>query len=327
MFKDLKNVILIVLLLFIGGSVGYSLIEDWNLFDSLYMTIITVSTTGYEEVFPLSTTGRVFTMILVIFGISFLFYALGNLNVFLFERNIFRNKKMQNRINRLSGHYIICGYGRIGKKIAQELEKRNKRFVVIEINDLHLHDIQESYLYLQADATEDQNLIKAGIENAVGLVAVMGSDASNMFTTLSARGLNNKLKIIAQAEEENSRQKLEKAGADRVILPYEIGGYRIIQALLRPTVLEYMDEIFSRSDIGLEFEEIKISENSEIANKSLADLSLRRELNIIIVGIYRAGTKWIYNPRSDAQLHAGDILIAIGETNDLSKMQKLAGIQ
>jgi voltage-gated potassium channel len=314
-------------MLFIGGSIGYSVIEDWNLFDSLYMTIITVSTTGYKEVFPLSMMGKIFTMFLVIFGISFLFYALGKLNIFLFERNIFRNKKMQTRINRLNMHYIICGFGKIGKKIAQELENRNQKFVVIESDDIHLQDIQESYLYLHADATEDQSLIKAGIERAAGLVAVMGSDASNMFTTLSARGINNNLKIIAQAEEENSRQKLLKAGADRVILPYEIGGYRIIQALLRPTVLEYMDEIFSRTDIDLEFEEIKIAENSAIMDKTLADLSIRRELNIIIIGIYRAGTEWIYNPKSDAQLHAGDILIAIGEKDDLTKMQKLAGHQ
>jgi voltage-gated potassium channel len=325
MIKEFKNIIITILFLFIGGSVGYSLIEKWDFFDSLYMTIITVSTTGFQEIYPMSIPGRIFTMFLIIMGISFLFYALGNLNVAIFERNIFRNKKMQNRISKLDGHYIICGFGKIGKKVAQELKSRKKDFVILEINELHLKDIPENYLYLHADATEDQNLIRSGIEQAAGLVAVMGSDASNVFTTLSAKGLSPGIKIIAQAEEENSREKLIKAGAERAILPYEIGGYRIIQALLRPTVVEYMDEIFSRSDIGLEFEEIKIAEKASIIDKTLADLSLRSELNVIIIGIYRSGTKWIYNPRSDTKLHAGDILIVIGETNDLAKMEKQAG--
>lgn len=325
MFKDLKNILLIVLVLFLGGSLGYSLIEGWQFIDSLYMTVITLSTTGYREILPLSDTGRIFTMFLIIIGISFLFYALGNLNVVLFERNIFRNRKMQKRIEKLSQHYIICGFGKIGKKIAHELDRRNKGFVIIEKEESHIQDIPENYLFLHADATEDQILERAGILEAAGLVAVMGSDASNVFTTLSARGLKSDLKIIAQAENENSREKLIKAGADRVVLPYEIGGYRVIQALLRPTVVEYMDEILSRSDMGLEIEEIPISEGSNYSGKSLENLNIRRELDVIIIGIYRAGTEWIYNPKSNTELHPGDILIVIGETNDLAKMQKLAG--
>jgi voltage-gated potassium channel len=324
MIKELKNVILTVLFIFIGGTIGYSLIEKWDFLDSLYMTIITVSTTGYEELYPMSTLGRIFTMILIIMGISFLFYAIGNLNVVIFERNIFRNKKMHNRIDNLESHYIICGFGKIGKKVAQELKNRKQDFIILEIDEAHLKDIPEGYLYLEADATEDQNLVKAGITKAKGLVAVMGSDASNVFTTLSAKGLNQNIKIIAQAEEEKSREKLLKAGANRAVLPYEIGGYRIVQALIRPTVLEYMDELFSRSDIGLEVEEVAIAATSILIDKSLADLSFRSEINVIVIGIYRSGTEWIYNPRSDTRLHVGDILIAIGETNDLIKMKQLA---
>ena len=189
MFKDIKNIILILLVLFLGGSIGYSLIEGWDFIDSVYMTVITLSTTGYREILPLSVTGRIFTMLLIIIGVSFLFYALGNLNVVLFERNIFRNRKMQKRIEKLEQHYIICGFGKIGKKIAHELDRRKKDFVIIEKDEIHLQDIPENYLFLHADATEDLNLERAGIKEAVGLVAVMGSDASNVFTTLSARGL------------------------------------------------------------------------------------------------------------------------------------------
>lgn len=324
MIKELKNIIFTVLLIIVGGSVGYSLIEGWDFIDSLYMTIITVSTTGFEEIYPMSTLGRIFTMFLVIMGISFLFYAIGNLNVAIFERNIFRNKSMQNRIDRQEGHYIICGFGRIGKRVAQELQSRKQAFVILESDEIHLKDVPEDYLYLEADATEDQNLIKCGIEKAKGLVAVMGSDAANVFTTLSAKELNPGIKIIAQADEEKSKEKLKKAGANKAILTYEIGGYRIVQALLRPTVLEYMDEVFSRSDIGLEIDEIKIAEGSPIIDKTLADLSLRSELNIIIIGIYRSGTEWVYNPGSETKLHAGDTMIAIGETSDLLKMEEQA---
>ena len=211
MIKELKNIIVTVLLIFVGGSIGYSLIEKWDFLDSLYMTVVTVSTTGFEEIYPMSVMGRIFTMFLIIMGISFLFYAIGNLNVAIFERNIFRNKKMQNKISKLDNHYIICGFGKIGKKVAQELYSRKKDFVVLEVNELHLKEIPEEYLYLQADATEDQNLIKSGIDKAIGLIAVMGSDANNVFTTLSAKGLNPDIKIIAQAEEEKSREKLKKA--------------------------------------------------------------------------------------------------------------------
>ena len=312
-----------VLLLFVGGTIGYALIEGWNFFDSLYMTIITLSTTGYREIRPLSHGGRIFTMILIILGVSILFYVIGNLNIVLFERNFFRNRKMQSRINKLNDHYIICGFGRMGKKIATELERRKKPFVIIEKMEA-VSEASENYPYIQGDATEDANLINAGIERAKGLVAVLGDDASNVFTTLSARVLNPALKIIAKAEEESSREKLLKGGANRVVLPYEIGGFRVSQALLKPTVMEYIDEIFSRGDIGLDIEEVKLSEQSKLIGKSVRESGLRSDLNIIMIGISRASGEWIYNPRPDTVLEANDILIVIGGTDELLKFEKMA---
>jgi len=322
MIKEFRKPILIILLLFFSGSIGYSILEGWGLLDSLYMTIITLSTTGFREIRPLSIAGRIFTMALIIVGISILFYVLGKINTEIFEGNIFRGRKMQKKITSLQKHYIICGFGRIGKKICLELEKRNKSFIVIE-NDKDRLELCKDYLYIYGDGTEDENLIKAGIERALGLVAVLENDASNVFVVLSARGLNHKLKIIARAEEESSREKLLKAGADRVILPYEIGGFRFTQALLKPTVLEYFDEVFSRSDLGLEIEEIKISEGSSIIGKSLSESGIRGKLNIIIIGIYRSGGDWIYNPRSDTKLSLDDTLIVIGETHELQQLQEI----
>jgi voltage-gated potassium channel len=323
MSKEMKNVLLMVILLFFLGITGYSLIEDWNLLDSLYMTVITLSTTGYKEIYPLSNSGRVLTMILIIFGITIFLYALREFNLLLFEGKFFQERKMQKKINQLENHYIICGYGRMGTKIAQELYKRKTPFVILE-KDLENPEYLENYQYISGDATEDENLIKAGIKNAKGLVSVLSSDIANTFTTLSARGLNPSLKIIARAEEESSKEKLLKAGANRVVLPYEIGGYRITQALLRPTVVDFIDEVFSRSDLGLEIEEVKIKMDSKLNGKSISDSKIRSDFNTIIVGIYRTSGKLIYNPGSDTMIEEGDNLIVIGERKKLNKLQEKA---
>jgi voltage-gated potassium channel len=287
------------------------------------MTVITLSTTGYKEVFPLSWAGKVLTMVLIIFGITIFLYALREINLLLFEGKFFQERKMQKKINELENHYIICGYGRMGTKIAQELRKRNKPFVILE-KDLDNPENLENYQYINGDATEDENLIKAGILKAKGLVSVLSTDIANTFTTLSARGLNPSLKIIARAEEESSKEKLIKAGASRVVLPYEIGGYRITQALLRPTVVDFIDEVFSRSDLGLEIEEVKIKKSSNFNGKSIAESKIRSDFNTIIVGIYRESGKLIYNPGSETMIEEGDDLIVIGEREKLDKLQEKA---
>jgi len=319
MFNEFKNIIFVIALLFLFGSIGYSLIEGWDFLDSVYMTIITLSTTGFKEIKPMSDMGKIFTMALIVFGISILFYAISNLNIVLFERNIFKEKKMQKKIKNLKNHYIICGFGRMGHKIAQELEKRKKQFVIIEKDEQNINH-ENGFNHILGDATEDENLIAAGIENAIGFVSVLKDDVSNVFATLSARELNPKLKIIARAEDERSKEKLLKAGANKVILPYEIGGFRITQALLKPIVLDYFDEIFSRSDIGLVVDEIRIEKDSYLIGKSLAESNIRSELNVIIIGIYRSDGTLVYNPRSETKLELLDTLIVIGENNELSKL-------
>jgi voltage-gated potassium channel len=323
MIKELKQILFLVLILLLFGSIGYSLIEGSNVLDSLYMTVITLSTTGYKEVFPLSDSGRILTMILIIFGITIFLYALREINLLLFAGKYFQERKMQKKINQLENHYIICGYGRMGTKIAQELKKRKKLFVVLE-KELDNPEHLEHYQYIAGDATEDENLIKAGIYKAEGLVSVLSTDIANTFTTLSARGLNPSLKIIARAEEESSKEKLLKAGANRVVLPYEIGGYRITQALLRPTVVDFIDEVFSRTNLGLEIEEVKITKDSNFNSKSIEESKIRSDFNTIIVGIYRASGKLIYNPGSETMIEEEDNLIVIGEREKLDKLQEKA---
>ena len=325
MLKEFKHIILFISLLFILGTIGYYFLEDWDFLDALYMTVITLSTTGYSEVKDLSLVGRIFTMILIIFGISGLFYALGNLNIVLFEKNFFRNRAMQKKMKKITDHYIICGYGRMGHKIALELHTLKKPFVIIEKDSEQLGYLDsKEYIYIEGDAAEDNILIKAGIGNAKGLVAVLSTDVANVFTTLSARGLNPNLKIIARAEEETSREKLIKAGANRVVLPYEIGGFRIAQALLRPVVIDYFDEIFYRSDFNLRIDEVEILPKSSLINKTLAESGIRSELDVIVVAIYRSDKQFIYNPGFNSKLNVNDTLIVIGKNQDLKKLRKIA---
>jgi voltage-gated potassium channel len=312
-------------MLFLIGTTGYSIIEGWEIFDALYMTIITLSTTGFKEFQPLSAAGRIFTMFLIILGVSFLFYALGKINYVIFEEQIFRKGKMQKQLQKLKNHYIVCGHGKMGEKITSELYSRKKAFVVIEKDEKHITNFKEkNYSYIHGDATEDNILIQAGIKDAIGLVAVLSNDIANVYATLTARELSEKLKIIVRADDESSRQKLLKAGADKVILPYEISGFRITQALLKPKVVDYMDEIFSLPDLGLQIEEIKIGINSKLLRKTLANSGLRGKLNVIILSIYRKDGKIIYNPRSDTEIQKGDTLVVIGEISELKTLEEIA---
>jgi voltage-gated potassium channel len=320
MSKEIKRILLMVILLFILGIVGYSLIEDWNLLDSLYMTVITLSTTGYKEIYPLSDSGRILTMILIIFGITIFLYALREFNLLFFEGKFFQERKMQKLINKLENHYIICGYGRMGTKIAQELHKRKTPFVILE-KEIENPEQIVNYQYIFGDATEDEDLLKAGIKKAKGLVSVLSSDIANTYTTLSARGLNPSLTIIARAEDESSKEKLLKAGADRVVLPYEIGGYRITQALLRPNVVDFIDDVYFSTDLGLEIEEVKIFEHSNMIGKTIAESEIRSKFNTIIVGIYRSSGKLTYNPGPETMIEKDDNLIVIGDGKKLEKLQ------
>lgn len=328
MLKSMQKSIIFILILFFIGTAGYSIIEGWTFFDALYMTIITLSTTGFKEFQPLSPVGRIFTMFLIILGVSFLFYALGKINYLIFEEQIFRKDKMQKQLQKLKKHYIVCGHGKMGDKITSELHSRNKQFVIIEKDDNHIQQLKEkNYNYIHGDATEDDILIDAGIQNAVGLVAVLSNDIANVYATLTARGLNDKLKIIVRADDESSRQKLLKAGADKVILPYEISGFRITQALLKPKVIDYMDEIFSLPDLGLQIEEINIGEHSKLIGKTLAKSGMRGDLNVIILSIYRNDGTLIYNPKSETEIELGDTLVVIGEISELKTLEEIANYE
>ncbi len=322
--RQLRFGLAILFFTIIFGTAGYMIIEKWHILDAIYMTIITISTTGFAETHPLSQPGRFFTLILIVMGIGSIAYTGGRAAQLVFETQIYRRRKMSKKVEHLSNHYIVCGYGRMGRFICDELAEAKVDFVVIE-NDTEKIDrlINRSFMFVNGDATSDEVLISAGIKKAKGLVAVLSSDAENVFATLSSKVLNPDIYIVARAVEEETESKLMKAGASRVVKPYEIGGTRMAELLLRPGVIEFIDSIAREKNVDLNIEEVIVHPNSALVGRTLTELPIRKEMNIIIVSIYKKSGKFIYNPLSSARIEAGDKLIAIGENTSLQKLNKM----
>ncbi len=325
-FKNLRNAILVLFLIILTGTSGFMLIEGWNFPDSLYMTIITITTTGFEEVHQLSTEGEIFTLILLLVSFGTVIY-IGSMGIqILIESTFFRRKKMQSKIEKLSDHYIVCGFGRMGNHICTDLKNAGVPFVVIDNNPDNQKKLDESeYLYDIGDASMDSTLLRSGVNKAKGLVAVLSSDAENVFTTLSAKSLNPNIFVVARAIDEGTGSKLLKAGADRVVKPYEIGGTRMAEILLRPGVMDFIDVVAGNKKIGIQIEEITVKKGSLMHKKTLAGLpALRNELNVIIVAIQNEEKEiFIYNPTGDTIVDEGNKLIAIGEPSNLAKLKEL----
>ena len=314
-----------LLLVIISGTLGYVLLEGWGFFDSLYMTIISITTTGFQEVHPLDHTGRVLTIVIIISGVITVAYIGGRVAQLLLETYLFRRRRMAKKLSTLRNHYIICGFGRMGKKICQELADNNAPFVVVEKDEDEIDFLRNlGFLYVEGDATNDEVLVAAGIKHARGLVAVLPSEAENVFTTLSARVLNPDIFIVSRAVEEETESKLIKAGANRVVKPYEIGGHRMAQVLLRPGVVDFIDIIARGKRIDLNIEEVEVKKGSSLVGQTLAKSPIRNTLNIIIVAIFSGEGKVIYNPRSNTEIKGGDRLIVIGEEKNIRNLIQLA---
>lgn len=322
--KELQAGFIAVMLIMSAGTAGYVIIEDMSILDAFYMTVITISTTGYREVAPLHPAGKIFTSFIIITGVAALAYLGGKAAQMILEKTILRRKKMSRMVNSLNGHYIVCGYGRMGQAICEGLKENNVEFVVIENSEEKIEMIEEKgYLTVQGDCTSDDVLINAGLKRAKGLVAVVRTDAENVFAALSAKGLNPDIFVVSRAIEEGTESKLIKAGADRVVKPYELGGSRMVQLLLRPGVTDFIDGVARQRNVNIQLEEIKVSDNSTLAGTSLMDSTIRKDLNIIIVAFYKANGSFLYNPVSSTEIQAGDKLIAIGETENLEKLYLL----
>ncbi len=319
--------IILTLLLFGAGAAGYMLIEGWNLGDSLYMTLISLATVGYGEVHPLSPAGRVFTGILIILGVCYFMYVGGNIVQFLVEdriRIVLGRHKLDKQISKLKGHYIICGYGRIGRVLAQYLTNRFLDVVVIEKNDIRQSKMDEDgILYLLGEASDEFLLKRAGIEKARGLVTAVGTDADNVFLTLIAKQLNPRLHVVSRAIQNSAKRTLQAAGADNVISPYDLGARRMAHAILRPTVIRFLELAFADDNTDILVEEIEVKANSRLLNVELKDSGIRQKLDLIILTIRKADDSMIFNPKADTRIELDDTLVVVGRAKSIDQMQRM----
>jgi voltage-gated potassium channel len=315
--------ILFLIAILLAGSLGYVVLEGWSFFDGLYMTVITLTTVGYGEVRPLSQTGRIFTILLIFWGVGFMFYVVTAIAQMVVEGkllDIFGRQRVEREIRQLKDHYIICGFGRIGEVIARELSHNNIPIVVVDNRPQHTAILERSgSLHVIGNATQEEVLATAGIERAQGLISVVSSDADNVYIVLTARSLNPDLNIVTRAGEPGSEQKLRRAGASEVISPYELGGQRMAQTILRPTVVDFMDVALGEG-IDLSLEEIPVGSQSDIIGRALKDSGIRQKLDLIIVAIKRLDGTMLFNPQPDAPILAGDTLITLGSQANLDKL-------
>ncbi|HXK08103.1 MAG TPA: potassium channel protein [Vicinamibacteria bacterium] len=319
----------VVAVLLVVGTVGYQLVEGWGWFDALYMTAITITTVGFAEVHPLTSGGRVFTMGLSLGGVFTAFYAAAEFirAVVTGEiRTVLGRQRMESRLEKLSGHLVVCGFGRMGRLAAEEFSAASLPFVVVDREAKVLDGFAIPHgIGLVGDATADDVLRRAGVDRARALVTAAASDADNLFITMSARLLNERLFIVARAEGEGAEVKLRRAGASRVVSPYSIGGHRVAQAVLRPNAMDFIELATRAGHLELQIEEVEVRPGSALVGHSLKTSPIRSELGIIAVAIKKPGGRMAFNPAPEAVLEAGDLLITLGHRQQLDRLEEMAG--
>lgn len=309
----------------VTGTIGYMLIEGWPFVDAIYMTIITISTVGYAEVHPLSAGGQIFSIFLIIGGVGGALYSLSAIMAYIVEGQFgitLGRRQMKNRIAKLKNHFILCGYGRVGREIARVFTEEGVPFVVIENGQDSITNAEkDGCLYLFADATNDEALKEAGIERARGLVAAVGGDADSTYITLSARGLRPDLFIEARASSGEAEAKLKKAGADRIISPHSIGARRMAMLALRPAVVDFIDTVTYRRGRELQMENIAVGDGSPLVDLSVEEA--RHRTSTTILAISKKGGRLLANPPAEETIGAGDILIAMGTKEQLAALEEI----
>lgn len=320
---QLKVAGITIALLMLLGTIGFRITggPEWTVLDGLYMTALTISTVGFHEVHPLGPEGRIVAMLLIFSGVGTLIYVTGSVAEAVIKGRVFWRQRVINKAKVLSGHYIVCGFGRVGQAICRSLRHQGVDYVAISLEDPP-NDTED--LVVVGDATDDATLITAGIKRARGLVAVLGNDAANIYCVLAARALKPDLFIMARCSEERSASKLRAAGAQRVINPYERGGVLMAQVMLRPEVVDYVEEVFRGAGLEVYFEEVSVAPDSTLAGQTLRTSPIRPELDIIVTAIVKSGGWKIFNPPPDERIDPGDVLIVLGRSSGLDRLRALA---
>ncbi len=321
--------IALLVLVVIGGTLGYIVIEGWSFLDALYMTMISITTVGYREVHPMSRAGELFTMAVLTLGVATVLYTFSTFMARLVEGDLHHrwiDRRRSRMLDELGQHFIICGFGRIGRIIADEFARQRVPFVIIERDPSRVHEALETgYLAVEADASTEQVLRRVQIGAARGFIAAVGTDAENVYAVLTARLLRPDLFIIGRAETEDAKTKLVRAGADRVISPYQIGGLQLAQTALRPAVVDFVQIATSSDNLELNMEQVRIGDGAELSGKTLVDAALRQRFGVVVVGIQRSDGRMEFNPAPEAAMRPGDHLVVLGKTENLRELAVAAG--
>lgn len=318
--------VIVLFLIFATGTLGYHLLEGWSLLDSFYTTIITLATVGYGDFHPISLSGRLFTIFLVVFGVGAMAYSVTMVMENLVEgriKKVLGRGKLEKKIKSMKDHYIICGCGRIGYLISRELTREKVPFIVIERSQEVIEKIEdEGLMYIRGSATEDRFLLAAGIERARGIVCVLPTDAENLYVILAAKELNPRIFILSRSVDDISERRLLKAGADRVMSPYTEGGMKMAMAILRPAMLDFIEITTKRQSLELRMEEVDIGEGSPLQGTSLGDSEIRSKYGLIVVAVKKETGRMIYNPSASYVIEKRDKLIALGEDGNLIRFSR-----
>jgi len=321
--QRLFRIIYVFTAVIVVGAGGYMIIEGWSFLDALYMTVITITTVGYAEVHPLSTGGQIFSIFLIVGGVGSALYALAGIIQYIMEGNIrttWWRRHMKNKIAKLKNHFILCGYGKVGREIARIFNQEGVPFVVIDKNEDSIADVEKGgYLYLLADATDDEVLKEAGITRARGLVVAVGSDVDGTYITLSAHALRPDLFIEARASSSEAGAKLKKAGADRIIFPHSIGAQRMAMLALRPAVVDFIDTVVRRHGREFQMENIAVGNDSPLTGLTVEETRQCSKANILAIS--RESGKLLANPSGEETIEAGDQLITMGTKEQLASLE------
>ncbi len=327
-YSNLVFLTTLVLTVITTGVIGYEVIEGWSFFDALYMTIITLATVGFSEIHPLSQEGRAFTIFLIVVGVGLVTILFSTVTQRVVQRQLFFNfkgKRMLDQIEQLKNHTIFCGFGRLTKIAAAELRAAGISLVIIDRNPERVDEAKEAgYLALFGDSTIDEVLLRAGLTRAQRLVSLLPKDADNLYVILTSREMRKDLFILSRAEDENGEKRLVRAGANKVIAPYRVGGQKIAEGLMRPYVTDFLDLAVSGSkNKGLQIEEIKIPDSCPIKGQTLQDALLRQKTNVIIAAIVSPVGEMLFNPDSQTKIEQGATFIAIGVKEKLIQLEGL----
>lgn len=322
----LTLIFLIVGLLVIGIS-GYMIIEGWGFLDALYMVVITLATVGYGEVHLLSPAGTIFTILLIVFGIVTLYYVIRVFGEYVLASRFdesFKNRQMHAKIQSLKDHFVVCGFGRVGEKVVDELSKENVHFVIIETDPEIVENCRaKGFFCLEGDATNEEVLLEAGVMNAKGLITALGQDSDNMLVVITARTLSSNLFIVARANADTAVAKLLRIGANRAISPYQISAFRMATFALHPGVADFIDNVLDFGKSEIQIIDIVVSSSSPLVDQPVEKYLANRKSGLSVLVINRADGHAIINPLGDTNIQAGDRLILMGTRDNLSTAEKL----